>query len=81
MKAKLTDFKTGWHGLSLELSTNEIDQLIKALGSIKSGSGHFHFRSSFSGETGLGDIEFSCSGQSQCDDMVLDQTPEKSPDR
>ena len=80
MKAELSDFKTGWHGLSLELSINEIDQLIKALGSIKNGSGHFHFRSSFRGEAGLGDIEISCSGQSQCHDLVLDQTPEVSPD-
>ena len=75
MKDELLDFKAGWHGLSLELSSNEVDQLIEALESIKSGSGHFHFRSSFSGEAGVGDIEISCSGRSQCRDLVLDQTP------
>ncbi len=82
MKAKLSDFKTGWQGLSQELSTREIDQLILALGSIRNGSGHFHFRSSFRGEAGIGDIEISCSGQSQCHDLELEleQTPEVSPD-
>jgi len=74
MKAELSDFRTGWYGLSLELSALEIDEFIRALKSIKGSSGHFHFRSSFEGEPGVGDIEVSCSGQAQSGNLVLEQS-------
>jgi hypothetical protein len=35
-------------------------------------SGHFHFRSNVSGETGLGDIEVSCSGSIEHDHLRLE---------
>jgi hypothetical protein len=72
MKATLTDFGTGWFGLSLELSSPEIDELIERLEWLKRESGHFHFRSNFSGETGLGDIEVSCSGSIKHDHLRLE---------
>jgi len=79
MKAHLTDFKTGWYGLSLELSSREIEQLIRGLEEIKAGSGHIHFRSSFTGKPGIGDIELSCSGEEGCRELVLDLSPPTYP--
>lgn len=72
MRATLTDFDTGWFSLSLELSSREIEELIVRLEALKGGSGHFHFRSNFSGEGGLGDIEVSCSGNVEHDQLRLD---------
>ncbi|MEC7584989.1 MAG: hypothetical protein VYE77_11785 [Planctomycetota bacterium] len=80
MKSNLTDFKTGWFSLALELSTSEIDQLIGALEALKGGSDHFHFRSDFTGGPGLGDIEVSCCGHTQHMDLVLDVTPPVYPE-
>ncbi len=80
MKAQLTDFNSGWSGLTLELSTSEIDQLIDALGLMKSGQGHFHFRSTFTGAPGMGDVEVRCSGQAHSDDLTLDIGSVNEPD-
>jgi len=75
MKALLSDFKTGWFGLSLELSSREIDRLIRGLEELKDGTGQLHFSSLFDGEPGIGDVEVSCSGDSECGDLVLDLSP------
>ncbi len=80
MKATLTDFKTGWFGLSLELSSREIDELTEALQQLKSTQGHFHYRSTFEGATGIGDVEFSCSGSEETNDLALDGSPPISPE-
>ncbi len=80
MKAHLSAFKSGWHGLSVELSLNEIDHLINALENLKSGADHFHFRSDFTGEPGIGDIEVSCCGTTTHRDLVLDETLPKYSD-
>ena len=58
MHANLVDFKTGWYGLTLGIGNEEIDKLIAALNHLKEEKDHFHFRSSFEGEGGIGDIEF-----------------------
>lgn len=80
MKAHLTDFRTGWFGLSLELSLSEVEKLIGALEALKSGSDHFHFRSDFTGEPGIGDVEVSCCGQTEHPDLMLDLSPPVWPD-
>ncbi len=62
MRAILNEFESGASGLSLELSTSEIDSLIEALLVLKRDpEWHFHYRSSFE-EPGIGDIEISNSG-------------------
>ncbi|MBI1423861.1 MAG: hypothetical protein GC149_10385 [Gammaproteobacteria bacterium] len=58
MQADLEDFKTGWYGLTLGLKSEEIDKLIAALNHLKTSKDHFHFRSEFEGDGGVGDIEF-----------------------
>lgn len=75
MKAHLSDFKTGWYGLSLELSVSEIDNLVRALETLKGGGDHFHFRSDFTGDPGIGDVEVSCCGTTDHMALVLDEAP------
>ncbi len=58
MQAKLEDFGTGWFGLTLGLSDRDITALIERLTDLRDSRGHFHARSEFSGEGGVGDIEF-----------------------
>ena len=68
MKADIEDFKTGWYGITLGLNDAEIDQLINTLVALKKEKTHFHFRSEFKGEGGIGDIELY---HSQGDDTDL----------
>ena len=57
MQSKLEDFTTGWYGLTLGIKSSEIDELIVTLQELKKKKTHFHFRSDFAGQGGLGDIE------------------------
>ena len=58
MNIQFEDFQTGWVGVSIGLKATEIDQLIEALRSLKIDSGrHFHFRSNYEGQGGVGDVE------------------------
>lgn len=72
MYANLEDFKTGWYGLSLGLSEDEIDNLVAALQRLKSTKNHFHFRSNFEGAGGLGDIEIYLHPTSQAGTLYLE---------
>ena len=58
MQAKLEDFATGWFGLQVGLSDQDIALLIDKLNALRSSKSHFHARSDFSGSPGIGDIEF-----------------------
>lgn len=80
MKAHLENYNTGWFGLSLELSSKEIDHLITHLSKLKNNLDHFHFRSDFEGDGGIGDIEISCSGKEESRDLILDGSPPIWPD-
>jgi hypothetical protein len=57
MNADLEDFKTGWYGLTIGLKAQEIDELIRTLEELKKYKSHFHFRSDYEGDGGIGDIE------------------------
>ena len=44
MIAEIEDFKTGWYGVYLRFSAEEIEKLIESLRSLQNkSSGHFHF--------------------------------------
>lgn len=59
MHVNIEDFKTGWYGMAITLSTEDIDQLIANLQEIKEDKGkHFHFFSEYEGNGGVGDIAF-----------------------
>ena len=72
MQADIDDFKTGWYGLTLGMKEKEIDALIEALKKLKANKNHFHFRSSFSGNGGVGDIELYYQTDDQNSNLQLD---------
>jgi hypothetical protein len=47
MQAKLEDFNTGWFGLHLGLTDNDISVLINRLSALRESKGHFHARRNF----------------------------------
>jgi hypothetical protein len=61
MNIMVDRFPSGWIGLSIEMSVDEIDELVDRLNSLKEGRNtHFHIRSNeMDGEPGVADIEFS----------------------
>lgn len=61
MNAFLKDFETGWFGLNLDLTTADIDEMIRLLNLLRQDKiGHFHLSDNESGNTGkLNQIEVS----------------------
>lgn len=73
MNIEIEDFKTGWFGLHIGLSPEDIDKLIKRLELIKqSPERHFHIFSDYEGSGGVGDIEFYIQGDNQTDNVTLE---------
>jgi hypothetical protein len=72
MIGEIEDFKTGWYGMSLRFSPDEIDRLILLLGKLKEGkSNHFHLFNSnnFANCSGIADVELSMKGDDEIDNM------------
>ncbi len=59
MNVTIEDFNTGWFGLEIGLTDSDITTLIDCLTELRSTRSHFHARSRFEGEGGVGDIEFA----------------------
>jgi len=60
MEITLEDFKTGWFGLSIALTDEDIARLIQHLEQLRTSKDHFHIRNNtFEGVGGIGDVEFS----------------------
>lgn len=82
MISDLEDFKTGWFGVSFGLKLIEIDALIEALNSMKADPDyHFHFRSGWEGEGGIGDVEIYLADDTEKDDLQIDTSPAIYPTR
>ena len=79
MKADLEDFETGWYGLTLGLKESEIDELVKTLTQLKEYKTHFHLRSAFEGEGGIGDIEIYYQDDSASNNLTLE--PSRKPEK
>ncbi len=80
MYAELEDFKTGWYGIRISIREKEIDILIEQLKKLKREKNqHFHLSSTFEGESGVGDIEFSMQEDGQ-DNMYVTEFA-KQPNR
>lgn len=72
MELKLEDFKTGWFGLSIALTDQDIARLIQRLEEIRASKGHFHIRSAFKGSGGIGDIEHSWSPPAKASEYSIE---------
>ena len=76
MKTFVEQFESGWIGLSIAFSEEEIDLLIKSLNELKDGQlDHFHFRRDdlnvLSGKFGLADVEISIMDSDEIHDMEI----------
>ena len=76
MKTDLNDFKTGWFGIQIGLKAHEIGDLIDALEGLKKYRTHFHLRSEFKGEGGVGDIEIYIQPDDQPSNMEIEASVE-----
>ena len=72
MEARLEDFKTGWFGLSIGLTDDEIGLLVRRLQELQASRGHFHARGDFTGPGGVADIEFSWQEHSQTGGLSIE---------
>jgi len=75
MKADIEDFKTGWYGVTLGVNSEDIDDLISALKQLKESRSHFHFRSNYEGNGGIGDIEIYLQPSEDPSNLELDVSP------
>jgi hypothetical protein len=57
MNITIENFGTGWCGLKMGISDAEIPVLIERLQELQQSRGHFHMRSAFIGDGGIGDVE------------------------
>jgi len=74
MRAKLNSPDSSPSSLSIELSRSEIERLIESLEKLKDDSDwDFHYRTSLN-ESGIGEIKFSSSGDSESDDFQLESS-------
>jgi len=72
MNARIEDFGTGWFGIILALKSEEIDALVDKLQKLKAGTtSHFHFRSDFTADGGVGDVEITLQSASP-DNMTIE---------
>jgi len=72
MKAELSHFESGWKGLSLGIKEAEIDSLISCLENLRDSREHFHCRSDFSGEPGVGDIEVYLLNENESGNLEIE---------
>ena len=61
MEVSIIDFKTGWFEVQLELTKEDIDQLLRSLRNLRKSvhSTHFHCSSDYKGKGGVGELEIS----------------------
>lgn len=72
MNVEFEDFGTGWIQMFLSLKEEDIDSFIEMLTVLKDRpESHFHITSDYEGESGVGDIEISCQGEDQKDNMQI----------
>lgn len=81
MRTKLSDWKNGWYGITLEVTSSEVDRLIELLKRIQADpEQHFHLSSEYKDEGGVGDIEISLQAHDSPSNMILFGTAMGAPD-
>ena len=72
MHVKTEQWKSGWFGVELGLSSEEIDRLIELLQMLKKEPDqHFHISSDYKGSTGIGDIMFYLQPANEANNMLI----------
>ena len=72
MHAKTEQWKSGWFGVELGLSPEEIDRLIELLQMLKKEPDqHFHVSSDYKGSASIGDIMFYVQSVDEATNMLI----------
>lgn len=73
MISEIEDFGTGWYGIYLGFSPEEIDRLVVSLQELKNKkTGHFHIFDDHTFEnSGIADIEIFLKGKDEKDNMIV----------
>jgi len=72
MHAKTEQWKSGWFGVELGLSLQDIDRRIELLQMLKKEPDqHFHVSSDYKGIAGIGDIEFYVQFEDEANNMLI----------
>jgi hypothetical protein len=72
MHARTEQWKSGWFGVELGFSPQEIDRLIELLQMLKKDADqHFHVRSDYKGSAGVGDIMFYVQSADETNNMLI----------
>ena len=74
MHVRHEQFESGWLGVSIALTDQEVSQLIDRLRELQRGElGHFHVRNDrWEGDLRVADIESSMKGVEEADNMQLE---------
>ena len=72
MQGEIENWKNGWYGIRLALSTREVNHLIGLLGELRDNpEQHFHISSDYVASEGLGDIEISLLEETGVSNMSI----------
>jgi len=81
MKVDLQDVGKGWFEVGIGVTSADIQALIAGLEALRQRRDHFHIRSDFSGDPGVGDIEIYWIEDGTPGNMTLDTSPPIFPTR
>jgi hypothetical protein len=74
MKGDIENFQSGWSGIRIGIKNSEIDDLIASIETLRTTDSHFHLRSDFNGDSGIGDIEIYHMEDNESDNLVIDSS-------
>jgi hypothetical protein len=81
MNVDIKDLGKGWFEIGIGITSSEIKAMIAGLEGLQQRHDHFHVRSDFSGDGGVGDIEIYWIEEDAPKNMTLDTSPPIDPTR
>ena len=79
MNVDIKDIGKGWSDIGIGVTSSDIQALIVGLKALEQRRDHFHIRSDFSGEPGVGDIEIYWVEEGSPKNMTVDTSPPIKP--
>ena len=79
MNVDIKDIGNGWSEIGIGVTSSDIHALIAGLTALEQRRDHFHIRSDFSGEPGIGDIEIYWVEEDSSRNMTVDTSPPIKP--